>query len=89
MVDQGGAWTKGVGQGVDQGGAWTSSVFAILTSGGALIQLTDLHPKQVERFNSCYVDRGSRSFTVDWHGKNNWWCLPPGLIPQVIRHAEK
>ena len=28
------------------------------------------------------------AFTVDWHGENNWWCPPIGLIPRVIRHAQ-
>ena len=21
-------------------------------------------------------------------GENNWWCLPIGLIPRVLRHAQ-
>ena len=28
------------------------------------------------------------AFTCDWHDEVNWWCPPPYLIPQTIKHAQ-
>ena len=47
---------------------------------------------QLQRFNSRYWNPGSEAvdaFTVDWGGENNWLCPPIGLIPRVLRHAQR
>lgn len=28
------------------------------------------------------------AFTVNWSGKNNWWCPRIALMPRVLRHAQ-
>ena len=43
---------------------------------------------QVQRFNSRFACPGSEAVAVDWSKENNWWCPPPMLVPQVLRHAE-
>ena len=47
---------------------------------------------QLPRFNFRFWNPGSEAvdaFTCNWAGENNWLCLPPVLIPRVIRHILK
>ena len=47
---------------------------------------------KLPRFNSRFWNPGAEgvdSFTINWHGENNWLCPPIYLIPHVIHHAQK
>ena len=46
---------------------------------------------QVKRFNSRYACPGSEVASGCWLVENNWWCLPPALIPRIlsaVKHRE-
>ena len=55
-------------------------------------RFASVYNAQLERFNSKYWNPGSEAvdaFIVDWGGENNWLCPPIGLIPRVLRHAQR
>jgi len=54
---------------------WLNSVWGPYT----IDRFASAHNAQLGRFNSRFRTPGSEAidtFTCDWSGENNWWCLP-------------